>query len=202
MSAIGSIGSNTGFGTLFQRLSATQSRGSGKANGPTEAERAEFEKKFEDAAKAAGLDIDKLKSIQGDIQSAISAAMQNYSNSTDKGGMKEAVQATVNDVLEKNGFDPATVKQQLTTARESLGMGKMPPGPPPGPPPDKANASDGTTSTSGTSETSKSSFQSLMDLIRILEDSTSTQGTTYGQADQIDQSGFALDLTNGLDIFA
>jgi hypothetical protein len=195
MSTIGSVSSNS-MSTLLQRLAQnTQTTSTGKAQGPTAAQRAEFEKKFEAAAKAAGLDVDKLKSIQSDIQTAVSNTIQNYSDPTDKAGLQDAIQTAVDDVLKQNGFDPETVKKQLQTARDSMGMGKgQPMGPPPPPPTDESGA---TTSTSDSTQTTKT--QSLMSLLRILEGSQNSQNT---QTDQTSLLETLASSSSGLNLLA
>jgi hypothetical protein len=200
MSTIGSLNVDSGMSTLLQRLSQSQTKGSARTGGPSEAERAEFEKKFEAAATAAGLDVDKLKSIQSDIQTAISTTIQNYSNPADKTGLQDAVQKAVNEVLEKNGFDPETVKQQLQTARESMKPKDGQMMPPPPPPTDESGAATGT---SGSTQTAKTSAQSLMGLLRILEGSQDSQTNQTGQTNQTNQIDLSQLLTTlGLDIQA
>jgi hypothetical protein len=185
MSAIESLNVNSG-NLLLQQLSQQQ-------QGLTATQRAAFEQKFEAAAQAAGLDVDKLKSIQGDIQNAISTTIQNYSNPTDKAGLQSAIQKAVDDVLQKNGFDPATVQKQLETARSAMGPGKghhrgrRHVG--------QANAQNATPATSGTNQISQPTDPGLMGLLRILE---GPQDSQTKQSTQTDQTELAQNLTKNL----
>ncbi len=202
MSTIGSVNVDSGMSTLLQRLSQSQIKGSVRTGGPSEAERAEFEKKFETATEAAGLDVDKLKSIMSDIQTAISTTIQNYSNPADQTGLQDAIQKAVDDVLQKNGFDPDTVKQQLQTARDSMKPkdGQMMPPPPPPQNDDGSASTSASGTTSGSSQTAKTSTQSLMGLLRILEGSQASQTGQTNQTSQADLSNLLTTL--GLDIQA
>jgi hypothetical protein len=198
MATIGSVGAESGMSTLLQGLSQPQS-GRVRMGRPSEAQRAEFEKKFEEAAKAAGLDVDKLKSIQGDIQAAISTTIEGYGNLSDQSGLQDAIQKAVNDVLTKNGFDPATVKQQLESARDSMGMknGKMMGPPPPPPPAEKSDSATSSTDT-GNSTTGTASNRSLMGLLRLLEGA----GESTGQGLTQDSTSQNLATLLGLNILA
>lgn len=116
MSSIGNISSTST--QSFQGLSGPPR---GRPPEPTAEMKAQFEAKFESAAKEAGLDVDKFKELHSKIKDAMDSARQNAQPGTD---MKASMEEAMNGVLEEAGVDPAEFKSQMETVFSKMGMPK------------------------------------------------------------------------------
>jgi hypothetical protein len=89
-----------------QQQKPAQSRDQGRAD-------------FEAKAKAAGIDVNTLKSLHTEMRSAVQDALKNAAPGADR---PATVQQAIDGVLQKHGIDPAKLKQQFQAA------GLKPPG--------------------------------------------------------------------------
>jgi len=133
MSSIESMSGLSGELTQLRQLLARQGgtsslaqTGAGRGN---DSRRAEMEAKFNAAALAAGLDPSAVDGLQDEMQSAIAAATQNSSGTSDQ---QSTVQAAVDGVLQKHGVDLTKFKSQMQATMGGPGS----------PPPDASSAGD------------------------------------------------------------
>ncbi len=118
MSAIGNIGSSSvGGAAAFQSKAPPR----GRPPEPTAEMKAQFESKFESAAKELGVDASAFKELRSKIEEAVKNARGSASEGTD---VKSAIDDAVDAVLEENGVDPAEFKSQMEAVFEKMGMPK------------------------------------------------------------------------------
>jgi hypothetical protein len=103
MSDVSSIGSESGLVQMLQQ--ARQ----GKPVQTKDQGRTQFEAK----AKAAGVDVDALKSLHDEMHTAVQDALKNAGPNADR---QKTVQAAIDGVLQKHGIDPAKLKSQFESA--------------------------------------------------------------------------------------
>jgi hypothetical protein len=84
---------------------------------PSAEMRQKFEAKFESAAKGAGFDVNQLKDLRSQIESAVQEAASGVT-----GDPRSAVESAINGVLEDNGIDPAEFKDKMGAVFEKMGM--------------------------------------------------------------------------------
>lgn len=102
----------------------------------SDSRRADFEAKFNSAAQAAGLDPQAVSGLQDEIKSAVDAATQSSSGTSDR---RQVVQNAIDGVLQKHGVDLAKFNSQMQSMGGPSGAGGPPPrggpggagGPPP-----------------------------------------------------------------------
>jgi len=167
-----------------------------------------FEEDLESSAEAAGLDVDALTALKDQIKTAVTAAIENYDQSSGQDGLKEAVKTAIEDTLKANGFDPAEVESRLQTAMESMkggmekmgGMGMGPPPPPPG---------EGGVGGTDQSETESTTNQTLLDSLSETETDSDSSLLSLIQAagnsqttGPFDFSNILADIMFGLDVRA
>ena len=122
MSSVSGVSGSTDLSQLLELMRqqstqrAQQPRQQGKPVG------VEQRAQFESDAKAAGIDIQGLESLHGEIETAVQGAIQGSDGTTDH---RQAVQDAVDGVLKQHGFDPAQLKSQFQSMFESKGV--MPP---------------------------------------------------------------------------
>lgn len=87
------------------------------ASSATNNHRAQFQANFQSAAQALGIDPSKFKDIQNQIRSAVSDAKSSSGASL----TKSQIDQVVNNVLTKNGVDPAQFKSQMQALHQKMG---------------------------------------------------------------------------------
>ncbi len=205
MSTIGSLNTDTSMTSLLQNLAQRQ-QGVSRTGGPSEAQKAAFDAKFEEAAEAAGVDSDKISGLRDQIQSAITSTLEEAQSSGDTSSLKDNIKTAVENVLKENGIDPEDLESRLQTAMKntmsamggSSGMGEMG-GPPPmdggmgGPPPADGQSTTATSTSSSTDSTisSNTEDQGLLFLLQQMNNS-----------DQNDFLKTFTDILFGLDVQA
>lgn len=152
MSSVSSVGQSN-VAQMLQQLRSVQSsqaRSTGQRPQPTAEMRQQFEARLKSMADDLGIDSSTFAKIGGEIKDTVSSAIQS-NQGLSRDDMKAKLDAAINDVLTKNGVDPAEFKAKFAELQKSMG-----------PPPrrheqendgdaDDAGATNNTTSTATTS---------------------------------------------------
>lgn len=97
----------------FRNALQSLSSGSRPPGPPSDAQRADFDAKFKEAALAAGLDPDDADSLQSEIKSVISEVLRSQDGTTDP---RQAIQDAIDGLLKEHGVDIDVFKSRLAAA--------------------------------------------------------------------------------------
>lgn len=106
MSSISSVGSN-------QDLMQVLQQANGQGTTPSVANRQNSQAQFDAKAKSAGIDIDGLKGLHSEMQTAVQDALKNADPSANR---QDTIQNAINGVLKDHGYDPDKLKSQFEAA--------------------------------------------------------------------------------------
>jgi len=116
--------------------------------------------------EAIGIEGDDLDNLMEQIDTAVTAAVEEAQSSGDTTDMRSVVENAIDETLEANGIDPEDVKPEMPA--EGMQGGMMPPPPPP--PADASSNADSSSSDSTESTTDDSNSQLLATLEELLSE--------------------------------
>lgn len=122
MSSVSSVGQSNVAQMLQQlrSMKSSQARSTGGRPEPTAEMRQQFEARLKSMADDLGIDSSTFAKIGGQIKDAVSSTIQsNQGLSLDD--MKAKLDSAINDVLTKNGVDPAEFKAKFAELQKSMG---------------------------------------------------------------------------------
>jgi hypothetical protein len=182
MSGIGSVSGSSS--SYYQWLIAIGGQAVGSTSDSTDC----LQDALSSTSETSGVDSDPLKSLQEDIKSAITAALEEAQKSGDSDDLRKVIEEAIDEALKENGIDPEQVKMQ--PPKDGMG-GPMPPPPmggmggmmPPGADASSEatdDSSESTNSESTNSSTATQLAQSLQELIAQLWGNQGENGTIVG----------------------
>lgn len=127
MSTVSSLGQSD----LAQILQRSQGR-TGRAQGgrppepPAEVRQqleAQFQSKFQSAAKELGIDTTQFAKVGGQIKDAVQSAVQNNQGASPE-DLQKTISSTIDSVLEENGIDAKEFKAQFEKIADKAGLPK------------------------------------------------------------------------------
>jgi hypothetical protein len=193
ISSISTYGSNS-----YDWLQKISNLSTGQSSGTSVAKESSSEDSLFSALSESGLDSEELESLNEEIKSSISSALQEAEDSGDTTDFRQIIKDAIDKALEDNGID----MDELTgsTDGSTSGIGGMPPPPPPSTDSSSSTDSSYTNGTDPLSQALESMGITGDDLTSLLDQINTAVGTAVQSAeDSGDTTDFQTIIKNAVD---